>query len=196
MQLNLVNIFFLTAVFGVGCLLGSSWVESTSAVEISPEAEWPEESWGEEAPVEPREPLLVSDDEKQKETIRRLRNLSQMFRPWQARQSRQQTGLSLLSEPERYWRGYAQVSIEDLRTWFRTPGTHGPVRQLVRTDGWGHRLEYYVNVDTYEVLVRSPGADDVFESLDALRAGFPATEYDRDIVIANGYFEQWPVPSR
>lgn len=63
-------------------------------------------------------------------------------------------------------------------------------------DGWGHPLEYRVNPDLQgsQVLrIRSPGRDGVFQTeSDESVAPFLATDYDRDIVWADGYFLRYP----
>jgi type II secretory pathway pseudopilin PulG len=62
-------------------------------------------------------------------------------------------------------------------------------------DGWGHTLEFAVNDDLLgeSVLsIRSPGEDGVFDAELYQPRSFVSTDYDRDVVWADGYFVRWP----
>jgi hypothetical protein len=62
-------------------------------------------------------------------------------------------------------------------------------------DGWQHPLEFHVRSDpgaAWQRLIRSPGRDGVFDG-DVYQAGsFRATDYDGDVVWADGDFIRWP----
>lgn len=71
------------------------------------------------------------------------------------------------------------------------------IAELPATDGWQHPLEYRVssNLLGSEVFrIRSPGRDGVFDSdeYEYQAAPFVTTDYDRDIVWADGYFVRYP----
>lgn len=75
---------------------------------------------------------------------------------------------------------------------------------VARTDGWQHPVLYVCwptdpadlpegICDTYRLV--SPGRDGVFEHEDAsqyLEEAYPPTDYDRDLVVADGYFWRYP----
>ena len=67
---------------------------------------------------------------------------------------------------------------------------------LTRNDGWAHSFEYKLN--TGEPLaervmaIRSRGRDDVADGATYTGGPFASTEYDNDIVWADGFFVQWP----
>src|SRR4051812_35943207 len=62
-------------------------------------------------------------------------------------------------------------------------------------DGWKHAYDYYVgpNVLAKNVLaVRSDGRDTTSSTDKYTVAGFEPTDYDQDIVWADGFFVRWP----
>lgn len=63
------------------------------------------------------------------------------------------------------------------------------------TDGWGHPFEYRVDRDADTIrrlCIRSPGKDGVFEGQMYEAGGFDRSEYDRDVVWADGGLVRWP----
>lgn len=72
--------------------------------------------------------------------------------------------------------------------------------QLPKEDAWGHELEYRVDLQDPEAknvaLIRSPGSNGSFET-DVYEIGsFAPTDFERDIVWADGYFVAWPEKTR
>ena len=90
-------------------------------------------------------------------------------------------------------------------------------------DGWGHPYQFALNVDliasraigtrTEQLVegvdierldlhgrhvlgIRSAGRDGRFETADYIIGGFPAREFDRDLVWGNGYFIRWPTAEK
>jgi hypothetical protein len=64
------------------------------------------------------------------------------------------------------------------------------------TDGWGHLLDYHIQLDDppglFYALVRSPGRHGAWES-DTYTSGiFVPTDYDQDIVWGDGGFIRVP----
>ena len=67
---------------------------------------------------------------------------------------------------------------------------------LPRNDGWGSAFDYYLKVidfnDPDTIAIRSPGGDGVFSGTTYTMAPFTTTDYDQDIVWADGLFVRWP----
>ena len=69
--------------------------------------------------------------------------------------------------------------------------------KVPQDDGWGHSFDYCAAVQPNEgtaraVGVRSAGSDGRFEGSTYSTEGFLFTNYERDIVWADGYFVVWP----
>ena len=84
------------------------------------------------------------------------------------------------------------IDIPDLST-LLTPAyiTHVPER-----DAWGHPLEYFLRTEDVAasrvMLIRSPGLDGSFSTADYTHSAFTTTDFDQDIVWADGLFVRWP----
>lgn len=84
------------------------------------------------------------------------------------------------------------ITHEDLMAWLV------PVylAELPTTDGWGHDLEYRLNVAdvlAQQVMaIRSPGRDGAFAATSYPVAAFAPNAFDEDIVWADGFFVRWP----
>lgn len=70
------------------------------------------------------------------------------------------------------------------------------IAELPTTDGWGHDLEYRLDVAnplTEQVMaIRSPGRDGAFAATSYTVADFAPDAFDEDIVWADGFFVRWP----
>ena len=69
------------------------------------------------------------------------------------------------------------------------------MRCIPQLDGWGHPYEFFLNDNLLApnvLAIRSPGADGVFEGDVYGIEGFPADDFERDTVWANGFFVQFP----
>lgn len=67
------------------------------------------------------------------------------------------------------------------------------IRTLPLTDGWGNAFLFWTNGVTYRIA--SAGRDGIFETDYTTQPGvgpFDPREFDRDIVFANGEYEQFP----
>lgn len=69
------------------------------------------------------------------------------------------------------------------------------LQRVPATDGWGHDYEFYhadnVLLRQY-MAIRSPGRDGAFDGLEYPIESFTQTDYDRDIVWADGFFIRYP----
>ena len=65
-----------------------------------------------------------------------------------------------------------------------------------RNDGWGSAFDYYLKViefnDSNTIAIRSPGGDGVFSGTTYTMSPFVSTDYNQDIVWADGIFFRWP----
>ncbi len=63
-------------------------------------------------------------------------------------------------------------------------------------DGWHRPFEYYLNtanpLSKQVMAIRSKGRDNTAEASSYTVTGFDPTDYDRDIVWADGFFVRWP----
>lgn len=63
-------------------------------------------------------------------------------------------------------------------------------------DGWGSELDYYMKLlnfnDANALAIRSPGRVGVFDGDTYTMAPFVSTDYEQDIVWADGLFVRWP----
>ena len=100
-------------------------------------------------------------------------------------------------EPDAYdWNDCPAISHEEARQ-LLVPEL---LRELPRTDGWGHPLELCLwrpgHGRGHVMGVRSPGRDGVFAGTKYVALGFPLSEADSDIVWMDGYFVSWPQPPK
>ena len=73
------------------------------------------------------------------------------------------------------------------------------MKDVPEFDGWGHPFEFYKNDNLLAntvMLIRSPGRDGVFTEANGSTMytvePFEFSNYDEDIVWADGYFIRWP----
>jgi prepilin-type N-terminal cleavage/methylation domain-containing protein len=62
-------------------------------------------------------------------------------------------------------------------------------------DGWKHAYDYYLNSNTMAqqvMAIRSKGRDGTAVADDYTVTSFEPTNYDQDIVWADGFFVRWP----
>jgi type II secretion system protein G len=67
-------------------------------------------------------------------------------------------------------------------------------------DGWKSRYQYYLNTANPHsqnvMAIRSTGRDSTAETNDYTVTGFTPTDYDRDVVWADGFMVRWPDSNR
>ena len=67
------------------------------------------------------------------------------------------------------------------------------IRKLPLNDAWGHPFLFWSDGQSYRIV--SPGLDGLYEADYTNSPGLGATdpkEFGRDIVFADGQYEQWP----
>ena len=71
------------------------------------------------------------------------------------------------------------------------------ISRIPDSDAWGHSFEYFLNTDdllaSRVMLIRSPGLDGSFSGDDYTHEAFTTTDFDQDIVWADGIFIRWPI---
>ena len=68
-------------------------------------------------------------------------------------------------------------------------------QEVPRVDGWGNTMQYWQNPDLLSanvMAIRSPGRDNSFTGLTYSIGAFVTTDYDQDIVWADGMFVRYP----
>jgi len=100
--------------------------------------------------------------------------------------------------------GAAATSQVDLSTFQSTNSTDLSttlvsqyIQSIPAMDGWKHPYNFYVNYTNplggVGILgISSSGRDGTFETTVYTVTGFDPTDYDRDLVWADGYFVRWP----
>lgn len=70
------------------------------------------------------------------------------------------------------------------------------LQEVPKLDGWKRPYEFYLRFDNptapQVMAIRSPGRDGVDDSATYSVTAFDPTDYDRDIVWADGFFVRWP----
>jgi prepilin-type N-terminal cleavage/methylation domain-containing protein len=70
------------------------------------------------------------------------------------------------------------------------------VQKIIELDGWKTPLQYYLLTSnplaSHVMAIRSLGRDRSADTDDYTVTGFDPTDYDRDIVWADGFFVRWP----
>lgn len=98
--------------------------------------------------------------------------------------------------------GSGPFSYEEVRSRLRPSDTFFYMDKPPQYDAWGNPLEFWVNSEAwpdFQLLVRSPGRDGVFESEDYksgtgenLARSLVLRSYDSDIVFIDGYWSRPP----
>jgi len=73
------------------------------------------------------------------------------------------------------------------------------IQEVPNTDGWGNAVEYWYsgNPLTAQVMaIRSPGRNDTFMGQTYVMGPFLSSDYDQDIVWADGFFVAYPAGAK
>jgi prepilin-type N-terminal cleavage/methylation domain-containing protein len=70
------------------------------------------------------------------------------------------------------------------------------MQEIPAVDGWKNEYEFYLNdtapLDPQVMLIRSGGRDGDLTATEYEVSSFDPTDYDQDIVWADGFFVRWP----
>lgn len=137
----------------------------------------------------------ASDGEAQRRTIADIRNTGTAMFSWltdQVGAAAAGQSQSDKASPPVNLKQYPVISAEEL-TEILVPQYLSAVPE---TDGWGHPYEYYLNVADpmaqQVMMIRSPGKDGKFSETDYSVSSFTPSDFDEDIVWADGFFVRWP----
>ena len=70
------------------------------------------------------------------------------------------------------------------------------IQEVPYLDGWKRPYDFYLKTATptapQVMAIRSPGRDGVTEGTQYSVTNFEPTDYDRDVIWADGFFVRWP----
>ena len=133
---------------------------------------------------------------KQRKTMAELNSVGTAWMSWLT----DQVGAASAGAPKTFdTEGFAQVDYSDLFNHLRPSNTFFYMDSVPEKDGWGSALNYYRNADLTgerQLLICASARDGVFDVCDVsdpLPIGpFLATDFDQDIIWADGMLLRWP----
>ena len=137
----------------------------------------------------------IPDEVAQKRTVADIRNVGTAMFSWLTDQVG--AGAAGQSQTEEESGGvdldlYSLLSAEELQE-ILVPQY---MQHVPKKDGWGHLYEYYLNsdrpLDPQVMSIRSPGRDGRFSDDTYTVTSFDPSDFDEDIVWADGFFARWP----
>ena len=130
----------------------------------------------------------INDKEAQKRTVADIRNTGTAMFSWLT----DQVGAGAAGQSQVDLQQYPVISREELEK-ILVPQY---LQAIPETDGWGHPYEFYLNVETplakQVMSIRSSGRDGKFSAVSYSVGSFGPSNFDEDIVWADGFFVQWP----
>ncbi len=90
---------------------------------------------------------------------------------------------------------YQKVSHEEVLGLLHPSSAFFYMKEAPQVDGWGNSIEFRFFpglTSPTSIMLRSPGCDGEFDGERHIAGPFLATDYQRDIVWADGYFVSWP----
>ena len=95
--------------------------------------------------------------------------------------------------------GFVSVSYPALFNYLHPSSTFFYMDQVPDEDGWGSQIAYYRNPATLsdaQILICASARDNAFDDCDVSQpipvGPFLATDFDTDIIWADGFFVRWP----
>ncbi len=131
---------------------------------------------------------------KQKRTVADIRNTGTSMMSWLT----DQISASAAGAAGTYtWPTSGSASYAQVFALLRPSDTFFYMQEVPEVDGWKGTYCFILNTanllaPTGVIAMRSPGRDKSFESGTYSTGPFVATDYDRDIVWADGFFIKWP----
>ena len=131
---------------------------------------------------------------KQKRTVADMRNTGTAWMSWLT----DQVGSASAGQDKSYVAtDYDDVDYATLYGYLNVSTSFFSMQEVPEFDGWQHEYQFYLNsdiVDSAVMAIKSFGRDKTEDDTDGTWAvePFVATDYDRDIIWADGYFVAWP----
>jgi general secretion pathway protein G len=131
---------------------------------------------------------------KQKRTLGDMRNTGTCWMSWLT----DQIGAGAAGTGPRTYdidTGFTQITANELLQSLYQSQTFFYCQEVPSVDGWGHPMEYRINSNLLAANVmniRSTGRDNVFFDTVYTIGAFVATQYDQDMVWADGLFIRYP----
>src|SRR5829696_125961 len=147
----------------------------------------------EQAKEERESQPAATDEEAQKRTVADIRNTGTAMFSWLT----DQVGAAAAGQSQTE---IGDIDLDDYSVLSRDEVQSILLPQYMQTvpekDGWGNPYEYYLNVENplaVQVMgIRSPGRDGRFSVDSYTVTSFDPSEFDEDIVWADGFFVRWP----
>jgi type II secretion system protein G len=129
---------------------------------------------------------------KQKRTVGDMRNVGAAWFSWLT----DQVGAAAAGQQQYGFDFGTTLSASELQNTLFPGTTFFYIQTVPEFDGWGNQYEYRLNAASLlgsQVMgIRSPGRDDNFSGASYTVGPFVATDYDQDIVWADGFFVNYP----
>ncbi|MEM1179319.1 MAG: prepilin-type N-terminal cleavage/methylation domain-containing protein [Acidobacteriota bacterium] len=134
---------------------------------------------------------------KQKRTVADMRNVGTSWMSWLT----DQIGAASAGQDKKYDAGdYEEVLYTTLFNHLRPSSSFFYMQEVPEFDGWGHSYDYARNTNLTSaavIILGARGRDGNWDNSDSVRhdwdvGPFIATDYDKDVVWADGYFVAWP----
>ncbi len=132
---------------------------------------------------------------RQKRTLTDMRGVGTAWTSWLA----DHTGAASAGAAKVYDNtGFTNVLFTTLESYLRPTDTFFYAQELPQNDAWGGEYRWSMGIDQGNVnrlQICAPARDSTFGNCDqaAIPVGpFLTTDYDQDIVWADGYFVRWP----
>lgn len=133
---------------------------------------------------------------KQRRTMADLNSIGSAWMSWLT----DQVGAASAGAPKVYdTDGFIEVTYQELFNYLHPTETFFYMNKVPEVDGWDSRMGFFRNPATLsdnQLMICASARDDVFDDCDVdqpIEIGpFLATNFDRDIIWADGFFLRWP----
>ena len=126
---------------------------------------------------------------KQKRTVADIRFTGTAMMAWLTDRAAASAGGGGMDEVD--LNGYAEIALQDLRDEL----VDQYIQEIPERDGWKAPFEYRLNTDSSRsraFAIRSGGRDKTMAGEIYTARPFDPTDYNQDIVWADGFFVRWP----